>query len=219
LLKKLRSIFMDNLIIKLFSLLFAVVLWMYASTRGQSEINFVVPLELRDMPVGMMLAGNAPHPVDVRLMGDEMTISSLSSNDVGAFISLAGASPGETLYSLTSANIKAPPSVTINRVSPAEVRLRLDKVLQKQLPVRVRVKGRPARGYRVADVHSVPENVFATGPQAEVDRLDEVVTEPFDITGLTDGTEKQLRLVLERGSNISLDVGSVKAVVVVEKRK
>jgi len=217
--KRLRAIFFDNLIIKMFSLLFAVVLWMYASTRGQSEINFVVPLELRDMPTGMMLVGGAPHPVDVRLMGDEMTISALSSNDVGAFISLAGASPGETLYSLTSANIKAPPSVTITRVSPAEVRLRLDRVLQKQVPVKVKLKGRPARGYRLKEVNSVPESVFATGPKAEMDRLDEVVTEPLDISGLTEGTEKKLRIVLERGSSVSLDVGSVDVVVVIEKRR
>lgn len=218
-LKKLKAILFENFLIKLFSLLFAVLLWMYASTRGQSEITFVVPLELRDIPAEMMVVGDRPRQVDVRLKGDEVNIRNLSSKEVGAFISLKGARTGETLFSLDPSNIKAPGSVTISRVSPSEVRIGLDYVRQKQLPVRVRVKGRPANGYRVSDAKADPETVVVTGPRAEIGRLDEVVTEMVDVGGLMGGFERQIPLVQPDGDDMSLSTDAVKVVVAMEKKK
>lgn len=217
--KRLRAILFDNFLIKLFSLLFAVVLWMYASTRGQSEITFVVPLELREIPAGMVVVGNRPRQVDVRLRGDEVNIRNLSSKEVGAFISLKGAEAGESLYGLDSANIKAPGSVTITRVSPSEVRIGLDYVRQKQLPVRVRLRGKPAKGYRVAESKTDPETVTVTGPRKAIDKLDEVVTETVDVGGLMAGFEREVPLVRPDGDDISLSAAAVKAVVGMEKSK
>lgn len=204
---RIKSVLFDNLHIKLFALMFAVLLWMHAVTRGESEINFVVPLELKDIPAGMAVVGDAPPSVDVRIKGNESFLKGLSSRDIGAFVSLEGAKEGESAHTLTSNNIKAPYGISISRVSPVEVSIVLDAIAEKEIEVRPRITGKPARGHRLKGVEADPPKVMASGPKRYVDRLVSVQTQGVDIEGLAKSTESTVGLVPPQG--VILDTGKV----------
>ena len=101
----LKKIFLENFLIKFFSLIFAIALWLHVVARGTAEVNFVVPLELRDIPENLMIVGQVPGYVDVRLQGQEGLVKRLSVREISAFVSLSGAKPGDLTFNLSASNV------------------------------------------------------------------------------------------------------------------
>jgi len=213
--QRLRHIVFDNFEIKIFSLVFALVLWLHVSTRGTSEVNFMVPLELRDIPDQMAVVGNVPGLVDIRVQTRETFLQRLTSKDFSVFISLAGAKPGEATYTLTPSNVRAPGSVNIESVSPSEVRLRLETLARKTLPVKAELSGRPARGYRIQKVETTPSSVMVEGPANMVRRLEYVQTSKIDINGISGNIEKMAPLISPGEGAVKLNNDSAQVFITV----
>lgn len=217
--QRLRHMVFDNFEIKIFSLVFALVLWLHVSTRGTSEVNFMVPLELRDIPDQMAVVGNVPGLVDIRVQTRQTFLQRLTSKDFSVFISLAGAKPGEATYTLTPSNVRAPGSVTIESVSPAEVRLRLEKLAQKTLPVRAELSGRPSKGYRIRKIETNPPSVMVEGPDSLVKRLEYVQTAKIDITGVSGNIERMAPLISPGEGPVKLYDDSVQVFITVSRNR
>jgi YbbR domain-containing protein len=216
-LQKLRSLVFDNFIIKLFSVVFAAILWLHVITRGTSEVDFVVPLELRDIPDDMVVVGDVPGVVDVRVQGQEAIVKRMTVKDISAFISLKGAKPGEGFYNLTRANISVPGKITVSSISPSDIRLKLEKLMQKELPVKPVIQGKPAAGYVLEKVEVMPAIVGARGPAAALRRIYGIDTEKVDIDGASGGFEKMVKL--DAPENVKLDEDSVKVVVTAKPKR
>lgn len=216
-LQKIRSLILDNFIIKLFSVVFAAILWLHVITRGTTEVDFVVPLELRDIPEDMVVAGDVPGVVDVRVQGQEAIVKRLTVKDISAFISLKGAKAGEGFHNLTRANISLPGNLTVSNISPPEIRLRLEKLMQKTLPVKPVIQGKPAPGYVLKEVSVLPSTVRATGPMSVLKRISDVDTEKVDIDGASGGIEKRAKLDVPEGVKLGED--SVTVVITTTKPK
>ncbi len=213
--QRLRHIVFDNFEIKIFSLVFALVLWLHVSTRGTSEVNFMVPLELRDIPDQMAVVGNVPGLVDIRVQ---------TRGDLPAAAYLQGLlrlhkpcrrEPGEATYTLTPSNVRAPGSVTIESVSPAEVRLRLEALARRTLPVKAELSGRPSRGYRVQKVETNPSSVMVEGPANMVRRLEYVQTPKIDINGISGNIERMAPLISPGEGAVKLYDDSVQVFITV----
>lgn len=180
---RIKSLVFGNLLIKAFSLLFAALLWFHVVARGKSEVNFVVPLEIRDIPVGMVVVGDVPGYVDVRMQGPEAIIRNLAPGDVSVALSIADAREGVAQFYLGPSNVKAPGNITVTTVSPVEVRIRLDELGEKVLPVTAVLSGNPAPGNHLGKVTVTPDKVGVKGPKSQLGRLKGLDTQPLDITG------------------------------------
>ncbi len=218
--QRLRHLIFDNIVIKIFSLVFAIILWLHVSMRGTSEVNFMVPLELRDIPARTTVVGNVPGLVDVRVQTRETFLRRLTARDFAAFISLAGANPGDSVYTLTPSNVRAPGNVKVKSVSPSEVRLRLEKLTRKVLPVRAELSGRLPNGYHIRKVEANPDSVTVEGPENLVRKLEDIRTEKINISGITGRVEKMVSLVSpesENGENIRLYDDSAEIIITVSR--
>lgn len=218
-LKFLRGLILNNFVIKLFSLAFAIILWLQVVARGTTEVNFVVPLELRDIPPNTMVVGDVPGYVDVRLQGQEGMIKRLAVRDISAFISLTGASPGDVYFPLTADNVTAPGSIRIVSITPSGVNLRLEKVVRKALAIRPRLTGRPAPGLRLAKVEVVPLSVNAAGPESSLRRINSVYTEDIELDGAKGSFDRLVRIEPPPGYGVKLDEDNARITVTLSKSK
>jgi len=220
-LRIIKSVFFDNLAIKLFSLLFAVLLWLYVVTKGKSEVNFVVPLELKDLQQSMMVVSDVPGYLDVRLRGQEEMLKGLSSRGISAFIDLKNAGPGEMVYHMTEANVKVPRNIAVTNINPDSVKLRLEPIAKKTLPVKAVVLGRPAAGRRVAKITIDPEKVTAVGPASSIDKLFGYATVTVDVDGAVSGFDRAAAVDLPpTKKSVRLEEDTVKVTVsIVPERK
>ena len=119
--------------------------------------------------------------VEVRLRASPSIIQSLGPGDVAAHVDLTGVQEGEHIVNLTGESIRIPFGVKVVRINPSTLTLNLERTVQKMVPVRPRLLGRPAAGHEVAEVTSAPPEVRVSGPKSRVAEVEGAFTEPVSV--------------------------------------
>ena len=180
-----RALF-ESLPLKLMSLGFAVLLWLLVAGERTSEMGLSVPVELQNFPRGLELTGEPVNAVEVRLRASPGMIQRIVPGEVSAQVNLGGVGEGEHIVHLTDASIRMPFGVQVVKIQPAVLTFRLERTLEKVVPVRPRLLGRPAEGFEVAEILSDPPDVRLSGPTSRVEDIDSAFTEPLSIEAARD---------------------------------
>src|SRR5438552_6418231 len=188
---------LDNLPLKLASLALAVLLWFVIAGEKTSEMGLSVPVELQNFPKDLELTGDPVDTVEVRLRASPGIIQRLTPGDVSAHIDLVDAHEGERIVHLTPDSVRVPFGVTVVKVSPAIITLNLERTLQKTVPVRPRLLGRPAVGYEVSEVGAEPAEVRIAGPKSRVQEVESAFTEPVVVDGAETTVMEHVNIGLE----------------------
>lgn len=185
----LRRILLENWPIKLASLLFAVTLWFYVTSKGKSELSLTVPLELRNVPQGMAVVGDVPAVIEVRLQGQERALRDISfSKKVMGTVDLSRAREGENRLHLSPDDIRRPAGVSVTYLAPMEIDVRLERLLQRAFRLKAVTQGRPAPGYGLAGMTVKPPKITLEGPAGVIQTFTRLQTMPIDITDLKNPT-------------------------------
>ncbi len=171
---------------KVLALAIAAVTWflLTGSRRERiSERSYRVPLSIVNVPRGSMVVSPLPDSVDVRVRGALTPLRTLDPARLEAVIDLADAAPGEKRYPLEPSDINVPPAIEVIGISPGEIRVVIDTVAEKQLPVTASVVGVPAEGAQVEDVAVDPKSVHAVGPAQVIASLSTMPTQPVSVDG------------------------------------
>ncbi|MCD4687939.1 MAG: YbbR-like domain-containing protein, partial [Desulfuromonadaceae bacterium] len=78
----------ENWALKLLALVFACILWFFVTGEQKLELSYSVPLELKNMPVGMMVANDIPSMIDVRISGPRTRLMNLQLQDIVITVNL-----------------------------------------------------------------------------------------------------------------------------------
>lgn len=186
---------LDHLPLKLVSLVLAVLLWFVIGEKT-SERGLTVPIELQNVPGDLELVGDPTNMVDVRVRASPSVIQRLTPSDVSAVVDLTGAHEGEHIIHLTSEDIRLPFGVRVVKIAPSILTMEFERTLQKTVPIRPRISGRPAAGYEVAELTAEPSEVRVAGPKGRVQRLEGAYTEPVSVAGATSNVVQTVNLGL-----------------------
>lgn len=180
-----RALF-DNLGTKAMSLVLAALTWFVIAGEKTSERGLSVPVELQNLPKDLELTGGVVTNVEVRLRASPGIIHGLAPRDLSAVIDLQGASEGERIVHLSPDTIRLPYGVKVVKVTPSILTLNFERTLEKEVPVRPRLQGRPAPGHEVAELSSEPAQVRIVGPKSRVQDVESAYTEPVSLEGARD---------------------------------
>ncbi|HAS54941.1 MAG: hypothetical protein A2X56_07735 [Nitrospirae bacterium GWC2_57_13] len=181
-----RRIFAENWGIKLFSLLLTISLWFFVTSKGKMEMSLTAPLELRNIPKGMAVVGDVPGNLEVRVHGQERLLRDITAGKkVAAVLDLSFARTGENILRISPEDIQRPTGVSVTRITPYDVKVRLELVERRTVEVKPRLRGAPAVGYTVMSVIVNPPRITVEGPRSAMDSLFFMHTMPIDISGLT----------------------------------
>jgi YbbR domain-containing protein len=192
-----HSFFTEHVGLKLLSLVLALLLWFVIAGEAASEMGLRVPLELRNVPADLELTGDTVDAVEVRVRASAGIIHALNPGDVSAQIDLAGSTEGERIVHLSADSIRVPFGVRVVRIAPSILTLNFERTLQKVVPVRPRVVGRPADGYEIAELVSEPPEVRISGPKSRVQETESAFTEPISVDAVKDSVSEEVSLGLE----------------------
>ena len=177
----------DNLGLKLFALLLAVLLYGHVLTERVVEETVAFPLTVSGLADSLALASTPPAQVAARLSGTGKQILLLRWFKPALDVSLAGVGPGTYARGLGAADV---PLATGSGVTVVQVlepaRLSFDVAARGDRDVRVvaRVTGSPARGFVVSGEPALrPATVRVSGPAPWLARLDSVFAEPVALAG------------------------------------
>lgn len=182
--KLLRRIFIEDWSLKLLSLAIAIVLWLLVTGQNQPvtahvnvQLNFIRPPSLE-------ISNDPPRTVDVMLTGSRNKLDDLTSLDLVATIDLSDQRAGERVLRLADkVSITLPQGIKVDGFQPSAIPIRLEEILDRQVPVEARLEGKPDDGFEVYSVYPNKGSVTVRGPASRVNALQKISTESIWLTG------------------------------------
>lgn len=183
----LRKIFVEDWSLKLLSLAITIALWLLVTGQNQPitthvdvQLNFVRPESLD-------IGNDPPKVVDVTLSGSRSKLDSLSAPDLVATIDITDQRAGERMLRLSEkAQLILPHGIKVLGFSPSAIAVRLEPIIEKELPTAPRFEGKPAPGYEIYAVESDQKTVTVRGPASHLNELDKALTETIWLAGQKD---------------------------------
>lgn len=169
-----RRIVRSEITLRFVALAVAVVLWFLAADTGMEpagseERRVSVPIEVRNVSGGLVV-GAAPGTAQVHLRVSRGG-PAVDAGAVTAFADVSGRTAG--LQAVPVA-VDAPAGVQVVDVQPAEVHVRLDRVIRREFPIEVAVIGLPLdTPFDVLQL--IPQTVAVEGPEPRVDQVARVI--------------------------------------------
>jgi hypothetical protein len=212
---RLRSVFTENLNLKLLSLAFALVLYSLvhgAQDAQKSLMLSVVALTPSDAS-NRVLMTSIPAQIRVTLRGPRSTLEELHADDIGSVqIDLRGGN--ETRVTIEPSMIPVPPGLKVEQIFPPTIDLAWEDLIVRDVPIEVGVVGTPAGGFMVKGAPAAdPASVRARGPKSEVLVLQRARADAFNVTGLTEGKYSRQLAIDAPPERVTFDARSVSASV------
>lgn len=219
---RLRSFLCRNTTLKISSLALATLLWMHASTLHTYEDVLSVRLSVSGIPDSMVTLSPLPDRARVAFRGKGDQLLWLSLRPPRVVVALDDPRQGVTMVPLYPTNVRVPGGLDIqvvDVVTPRTLRIELDVLKRKTVPIVVETSGLPAAGYvRVSkDIDVDPPHVTLEAPSSVIDDLDRVRSEPLDVTNAKGLVSRRVRLILPNESLLSASTEAAAARVQFER--
>jgi uncharacterized protein (TIGR00159 family) len=204
-----------NLVPKGIAFALVLVLWGFIAGQQRTEMWLTVPLEYRNIPTNMEIAGELVNKVEVGIRGPRGVISGVSQDQVRAHIDLSQGLRGLNYVRITTDNIRIPVGTEVTKINPSSIRIRLEDVKTRSVQVKAQFIGKLPQPLRLGTVWVEPRFVVLQGPESRLTKVREVLTEPIDLSSITENTKisvgvdvnfPQIRLAPNQPSHVAVEI-------------
>lgn len=161
-----------NVATLLLALILAVLIWGVA-VRANDPVN-QLPLTLTVQPIGRpadSAVSITPDTVEIVIEGPGSVLDELTSNDFTAEVDLTEIGSGESVVPINVRhNVEA---VDIAFQLPEEATIQVERIVRRDIPVNVELRGSAARGYELGQPFADPAVIPVTGVASRVEALTE----------------------------------------------
>ena len=103
------------------------LLWVSVIGIRRGEVSFNVPIEYYSMPQNLLIVGEPPREINVRLKGSQRLLSSIKPDQIRARVDLSNTRNGLNQIPLSEANINTGPGISVTNFYPRSIRLQLSQ--------------------------------------------------------------------------------------------
>jgi uncharacterized protein (TIGR00159 family) len=118
----------EDIPIKALFLFLVCLLWVFVIVIRQGEIGFNIPIEYYSIPQHLVIAGDPPKEVNVRLKGSQRLLSSIKPDQVRVRVDLSNVHMGVNQISLSETNINTGPGISVANFYPRNIRLQFSPI-------------------------------------------------------------------------------------------
>jgi len=175
---------LENTGLKILALLITAVLWLSVASRPVTEVLLHgVQIELASIPPGLQPTKSDTLSASVTLRGPRDVLDTVRAGDIALRADLSGVEPGVRVITLKLDRSRLPANVDEVSIDPYSVRVTIERESTKEVMVKPRFDGEPARGYQLLDWHVDPPNIQVIGAASQVRDITEVSTETISLSG------------------------------------
>lgn len=215
-----ERIFLDDWLMKVVALVITLALWAGVSGTRTPITRPINNLSLSTLVSTDLEVTNTLVPeVDIEITGDKRKVDQVVGRDLAVTIDLTGYQEGDRGVDLTpqTVSVELPSGVYLTKISPEKIFVRLERVEEKVLPVRVDTEGSPAGENEVYNITVQPANVRVRGPSSYVKSLSFVSTDQVDLRDRKESwkenqvplntSDKKITLVNDASVTVSIQIG------------
>lgn len=189
-----KNIIHKNIGLKLTAVFLSIILWLFVTSRGQSEISLDVPVEFKEIPPGLEIVSQSARVVSLNMRGQEQVLKNVRLTDVRVSVDLSNARTGEITYSINRDNIQLPRAITVTNINPSSIKIHTEETARKTVKIIPIVTGEPEDGYAVKSVSVTPQRIEIEGSKREIRRVSTVKTDAIDVTGVSETFTQESKL-------------------------
>jgi YbbR domain-containing protein len=200
--------------LKLLALVITLGLWF--AVTGQRVPTTARLHEVRlsfVLPTDMEISNEPLNKVDLTLRGSKRVLDAIKLGDVSLSYDASSYRPGERVVRLSPNNITLqlpeginPEGITVERIEPGSIPLRLERRVERELAVEPKTDGKLPEGYELVGLEPLPARVRVRGPESHVGALERVPTETILLEGRTESfTATQIAIDIQDRKVVALD--------------
>lgn len=179
----LKGLFSKNIGKKFIALILSISLWFIANIEQDIERKISLVVNYSNLPTDLIVINKPPENLNLTVRGPRSQLSSISTKDLSFSLDLASVSTGISKFEIRTEQIKAPRGVQVIGLSPAEIKLDIDRLVEKRVAV-IPVIGPPDTGYEIVGNPKVDlKTVIVVGPNKVLYNLKTVMTDLISISG------------------------------------
>ena len=179
-----RRVFLDDWFIKVMALTITLALWL-----GVTGLRDATTARLKNIALNLRVSNNIEvtnspvEEVDLVVAGDKRKIDQINPRDLIVSLDLTDVQAGDRTVQITPENVivELPTGVKLEEVQPNKIAVKLETVLEREIPVRAETEGNVAEGFEIYGTAVLPNKVSVRGPESYINSLDFVSTEKVDI--------------------------------------
>jgi YbbR domain-containing protein len=221
---RLRRAALDNFLLKLTSLIFAIGFYafIHSAQNAQRTVQVAIIADMPSESTPMQLVSELPETVSVTVMGSRTELDSLQGKQLDPIpLNLRSAKTVEDLRITPSMITGLPLGVRVTRIIPSSLDIRWEKKIQRSLNVQVAITGKlPKDMEMVGEIQIRPRALMASGPESAVNVLQRARADAFDVSALRREGKHTRRIALDKPpSNVLYSINSVEATVVLARKR
>lgn len=220
-----RRIFLDDWLLKLVSLIITLALWL-----GVTGLQDTTQIRLRDVALNPLISNdleitNSPtQEINLTVTGDKRKVDQLNPRDLVVSLDLTDVQPGDQprTIQITPQNITVdlPNGVKIDKIQPDKIVIKLENVIQREVPVSPETEGSVADNYEIYSSRVSPSKVLVRGPKSSVESLDFISTEKIPLKNKKEGfTVQQIPINITNPKITVVNTAAVTATFKIGERR
>ena len=193
-----RRLLREHIGWKLLSLAIAAALWYAVVGEPRYAASVSAPLEFSNVPRDLEISSEKPETISLELEGPASQLDQQDLAGVIVVLDLGSiVKPCEQAFTLSADNAKLPAGVRLIRAVPSQIRLRFERRLVREVPVRVHSTGPGSTGREARGLSVVPPRLRIVGPESLVNEVKYAETDVIDLTGVTGEQEFRVGVFVE----------------------
>ena len=219
---QIRSLFFENLTLKILSIILAAFLWFFVSGKSKTELALSVPVEFTSIPDDMTIITKVPTSIHIRAKGTKTLLRPLTAKPPSLSINLAKAVTGENVIRLAQESFNdLPLGVDVVHLDPDTLTIYLDRFVKVTLPIEIKTKGVLPKGFQIRGIKITPPTAEFRASEKYLKKHDIVFSKPLDISQIRQSTTidvflltppNELKLLNpERKISVAIEIGESQA--------
>lgn len=185
----LQRIFLENLGLKVISLIIALSLFVFVKEDKGKEADIEVPIVLSNIDDKAVFTGELPRSLRVRVRDRWSRLARVLERKPNPYLVDLRGFANESMYVFDQDRLRQMMGVSglsIQSVFPAEFAVSLEPKIERVVPVRPNLVGEPPQGYVVARdrARANPAHVRVWGARSSLKSIEELLTWPIDLATL-----------------------------------
>ncbi|MGH7900207.1 MAG: CdaR family protein [Thermodesulfobacteriota bacterium] len=179
-----KNTFFKNLGKKILAIVIAIAIWFLVSIESNVEKEITMIVNYVNLPKGLVITNNPPEDLNLVVRGPRSRLSTLSPQNFEFSLDLSNVTQGVSKFDIRTDQIKPPRGLQVTGISPAEIELEVDELVQKTVDVKV-IFSSPETGYDLVDMPEVtPKDAIISGPKILLSKINEITTDTVSTKGV-----------------------------------
>ena len=197
--KYLENLIKKNFWLKLFSLIFAVIIWAYVVGGTKQDAVYTAGLTVEHLPKGYAVSNVLPVKIHLKLRGSRIALMKLDKKIIFKINGYSLLAKKNTII-LGSAYLNLPNGVKIIKIRPRIVPVIISRIITRYVKVLPVTVGTLPKGYILRSIEVFPQYVRVKGPRDIVGHLSVITTMKINLNNI--GKNKLLTVSLRKPTKL-----------------